>query len=64
YTTYQIIIFDRWGEVLYKSDKLEEPWDGTYKSVPCQMDAYVYEVQVTNFNGKLFKYSGTVILVR
>ncbi|NUM32838.1 MAG: gliding motility-associated C-terminal domain-containing protein, partial [Bacteroidetes bacterium] len=55
---------DRWGEVLYKSDKLEEPWDGNYKGVPCQMDAYVYEVQITSFNDKLYKFSGTVNLIR
>ena len=64
YDTYHLIIFNRWGEIVFESDKLEEPWDGNYKGELCQMDAYVYEVQVTNFLGKLFKYSGTVTLAR
>jgi gliding motility-associated-like protein len=64
YDSYQILIFDRWGEKLYESHKLEEPWDGKYKGELVQMDAYVYEVQVTSFSKKLYKFSGTVLLVR
>ena len=64
YETYQILIFNRWGEKLYESHKLDEPWDGKYKGELVQMDAYVFEVQVTSFSKKLYKYSGTVILVR
>ncbi len=65
YITYQILIFNRWGEKLYESDRLDRPWDGTSSGgVPCQMDAYVYQVNVTSFSGELYKYNGTVILVR
>jgi gliding motility-associated-like protein len=64
YISYQITIFNRWGEVLYRSTKLEEPWDGIYNGEPCQMDAYVYEVKITSFAGELYKYNGTVVLMR
>ena len=64
YTTYQILIFNRWGERLYQSNKLEEPWDGYYNGELCQMDAYVYQVNITSFSGELYKYNGTVILLR
>ncbi|MCB9252739.1 MAG: gliding motility-associated C-terminal domain-containing protein [Flavobacteriales bacterium] len=64
YITYQILIFNRWGEKLYESTKLEEPWDGYYNGELCQMDAYVYQVNVTSFSGELYKYNGTVILLR
>lgn len=64
YETYQILIFNRWGEKLYESHKLDEPWNGIYKGEMVQMDAYVYEIQVTSFSKKLYKYSGTVLLVR
>jgi len=64
YNTFSIIIFNRWGERLYESQKLEEPWDGFYNGEMCQMDTYVYEVRVTSFTNKLYKYSGTVTLIR
>ncbi|MFM9944077.1 MAG: PKD domain-containing protein, partial [Bacteroidia bacterium] len=64
FITYQILIFNRWGERLYESTRLDMPWDGIYMGEPCQMDAYVYQVNVTSFSGDLYKYNGTVILVR
>ncbi len=64
YDTYQILIFNRWGEKIYESHRLDEPWDGKYQGELVQMDAYVYEVQITSFIKKLYKYSGTVILIR
>ncbi len=64
YNTYQLMVFNRWGEILYKTTKLDEPWDGIYKGEPCATDAYVYEVQVTNFINKVFTYTGTVTLIR
>jgi gliding motility-associated-like protein len=64
FTTYQVMLFNRWGERLYTSNKLDEPWDGMYNGQPCQMDAYVYEVEVTSFIGKLYRYSGTVLLIK
>ena len=64
FNTYHLIIFNRWGEILYKSDRLDEPWDGMYNGEPCPLDAYVYEVRVTDFVDKLYKYSGTVILAK
>lgn len=64
YLTYQILIFNRWGEKLYESDRLDQPWDGKYKGDICQMDAYVYQVNVTSFSGELYKYNGTVTLIR
>jgi gliding motility-associated-like protein len=64
FISYQILIFNRWGEKLYESTELDRPWDGKYKGELCQMDAYVYQVNVTSFSGELYKYNGTVILAR
>ncbi len=64
YISYQVLIFNRWGEKLYEATTLDKPWNGTYKNEPCQMDAYVYQVNVTSFSGDLYKYNGTVILAR
>jgi len=64
FKTYHIIIFNRWGERMFESDKLEDSWNGMYKNEICQMDVYVYEVRVTSFIGKEYRYSGTVSLMR
>jgi gliding motility-associated-like protein len=35
-------IFDRWGNLVYISDKGLEPWDGTFKGVPVEQGVYTF----------------------
>lgn len=39
-------IFNRWGELIYSFNKMEDGWDGTYKGVPVQDGVYVYRLNV------------------
>jgi PKD repeat protein len=53
--TYQIEIYDSWGNLLWESDKLDEKgspvegWDGTYRGVLLQQDVYVWKI-VAQYN--------------
>ena len=42
----EIRIFDRWGELVYHADNIEEAmeqgWDGTFQGQPVDMDSYAY----------------------
>jgi gliding motility-associated-like protein len=62
--TFHLDIFSRWGELVYASDNKDEGWDGKFKSVDCQQDVYAWQVTVTSYNGTIYKYSGTVNLMR
>ncbi|NIJ50937.1 PKD domain-containing protein [Dyadobacter arcticus] len=42
YTNFQIRIYNRWGEVIYATNNLEERWDGTYKGIKVLPGAYPY----------------------
>ena len=59
-------IFDRWGELIYISDSLGKPWDGTFSNSgkPCAEGIYVYLFDVVSFNNEPHQYSGRVSLVR
>lgn len=57
-------IFNRWGEEVFFTNKLEIGWDGKYKGETAQQDVYMYVVKVWNLNGKEFNYYGTVTLLR
>jgi gliding motility-associated-like protein len=39
-----MVIFDRWGEELYRTDNPYKGWDGSYGSEPAMNDLYVYVV--------------------
>ena len=62
--TFNLRIFDRWGEELFHSTSLTDQWDGTYHNLPCQPDVYIYKVIVTGYDDKKHEYNGTVTLIR
>lgn len=48
--TYHIEIYDRWGNLIWKSDKIDntgspsESWDGTFNGQPLKQDAYIWKI--------------------
>lgn len=41
---YDLMIFDRWGELIFRTNDPEGGWDGTLKGNPCQQDVYVWRI--------------------
>ena len=39
---WELKIFNRWGEMVHRSDIIENGWDGTYKGVVCPDGIYTY----------------------
>lgn len=44
-TYFHLMIFNRWGELIFDTEKMEEGWDGTYKNQLVQQDVYVWKVK-------------------
>ena len=40
--SYEFIVVNRFGEVLFRSTDNTQKWDGTYKGVPCDVGGYFY----------------------
>mgnify|MGYP001594567105 FL=1 len=50
---YRLIIYSRWGELVYESEELYKGWDGYIDGKnPAIQDAYVWKVWVTYVNGR------------
>ncbi len=62
--TMDLIIFNRWGEIMFQTTEKDKKWDGTYKGLPAQQDVYAYQLKVIALNDKEYTYSGTITLVR
>ncbi len=64
--TYEMRIFDRWGNMVFITKDLQVPWDGktNYGSVAAQEDVYVYVINLTDFKRKKHDYKGIVTLVK
>ncbi len=61
---FEMLVFDRWGNLLFESHDITKGWDGTYKNELCQEDVYVWRVRYTDSRGKKFKLIGHVSLIR
>jgi gliding motility-associated-like protein len=62
---YTFMIFDRWGEMIYKTNDTEAGWNGTYRNKPCTDDVYIWKCEFKNIVSRLNEsHVGHVTLVR
>jgi gliding motility-associated-like protein len=63
-TSFHLMIFNRWGELLFESRDKNYGWDGYYKGKLCAMDVYVYKLELEFSNGKSNTIVGDLSLIR
>ena len=59
-----MIIFNRWGELIFESFDINIGWDGYYRNKICQQDVYVYKVNITWTDGSKTIEAGDITLFR
>jgi gliding motility-associated-like protein len=62
--TFEIAVFNRWGEKMWETKDKMDGWDGKYLKEPCPQDVYIWVVKVTSFENEQYEYSGTISLLR
>lgn len=65
--TYEMNIFDRWGERLFTTNKFDEGWKGNFDGRGdniCQDGVYVWHIKLTNVFGKAIELTGKVVLYK
>lgn len=50
-SSYEFLVFNRWGEQIFHSIDKNVKWDGTYKNDLVQSDVYVYKIVIVFENG-------------
>ena len=43
--SFNMRIFNRWGEMMFETSDINQGWDGTYNGKQCEMGAYVYVIE-------------------
>lgn len=64
---FELLIFNRWGQQIFKSENQAVGWDGTYNSRSgerCPDDVYVWKAFTTDFLGVERNYIGKVVLIK
>ncbi len=62
--SYEIVILNRYGTVVYNSTDINEGWDGTRGGIHCPPGLYVYKAKVVMRDNSFFHMKGKIILIR
>lgn len=62
--TFEIAIFNKFSELLFRSTDDSMGWDGNYKGKPIQSDIYIVYVYATDLFGKVYEQRKTIHLIR
>jgi gliding motility-associated-like protein len=62
--SYEMWIYDRWGNQVFYGDAINKHWDGSMAGRIVQEDVYVYVVKLYDWQNQEHKYIGTVTVVK
>ena len=61
---YELLVYNRWGELIFTTKDLSDGWDGKINSDFAKPDVYVWKAQGNFTNGRAFEIAGDVTLIR
>jgi gliding motility-associated-like protein len=63
---YQMKIYDRWGELIFSTNNLNEHWKGLRKNGvdPVLQDTYIYKINLQSLKGNIINKVGQVKVIR
>jgi hypothetical protein len=63
-TEYRFVIINRWNQVIWETERVEDGWDGVVGSQVMPQGIYAYYCSVRNGAGRMVVKRGTVLLLR
>jgi gliding motility-associated-like protein len=63
-TDFSMNIFDRWGELIFSSTNIDQPWDGKVNGSIAPEGTYVYEINIKDNTQTAHEYVGKLNLIR
>lgn len=61
---YEMLIYNRWGNLLFMTREVEKGWDGYYNGRLCPMDVYVWRIKCKFKSGTVISKAGDVTLIQ
>ena len=62
---WELTIYNRWGETVWESHDINEPWDGTYGGQMLSDGTYTWTIRTRNIlNDEIVEFRGHVNIIR
>lgn len=62
--TFKMDIFNRWGELVFHTEDINNGWTGVYNGKISMQDVYVWKAEGTYLNGEPFDIGGSITLLK
>ena len=62
--SYELTIYNRWGEEIFFSADIDQPWNGDFKQMDVANEVYVWTIRVNDLKGDPHTYRGHVTVLR
>ncbi|MEZ4937981.1 MAG: gliding motility-associated C-terminal domain-containing protein [Crocinitomicaceae bacterium] len=64
FKTFELLIFNRWGELIFEGNAIDDWWDGKYKGEKVQDGVYVWKIRYEDLNSNIDVIYGHVTVLR
>jgi len=61
---FEMLIFNRWGQLLFQTTSPTQGWDGYYQGKMCEQDVYMYKLTALLESGETVVRTGDINLIR
>ena len=61
---YELLIFNKWGELIFKTSNQTNKWDGKYKGSDCSAGVYIYTITYKFLSQQTKNAYGSITLLR
>jgi gliding motility-associated-like protein len=61
---YNLFIYNRWGELLFTAEQINQKWDGRFREKDCAEGVYFFILSAASNAGRSYNLNGTLQLLR
>lgn len=63
-TNYSLRIFNRWGQMVFSTDRIEQSWNGAVNNALGEQGTYFYDIYAITGSGQTIRKSGDITLIK
>lgn len=64
FVSFEMLIYNRWGALVFSSTSPSQGWQGTFDGLPSPIGTYTYKITFKNADNVPISKSGTFVLIR
>ena len=61
--SFELWIYNRWGEEIYHTTEINNFWDGKYAGNKCKIDSYIWAIEYFDFDNTFNSVRGHINLL-